>query len=308
MNVATSVTKLIGNTPLLQAERFASHMGADVTLLVKLECFNPAGSAKDRVALAMIEQAEADGLLNPDSTIIEPTSGNTGIGLAAVAITKGYRVILTMPDTMSKERQDLLKAYGAQVILTDGKLGMNGAIAKAKELAAIIPHSYIPSQFENPANPAAHYASTGPEIWRDTDGTVDIFVAGIGTGGTLTGVGRYLKEQNPNVKIIGVEPADSPVLTGGKAGPHGLQGIGAGFVPNTLDTTVYDQVVTVTTKEAFAAAKAFAASEGVLCGISSGAALHAAVQVAFAPENQGKTIVVLLPDTGERYLSTGLFE
>ncbi len=308
MNVATSVTKLIGNTPLLQAERFASHMGADVTLLVKLECFNPAGSAKDRVALAMIEQAEADGLLNPDSTIIEPTSGNTGIGLAAVAITKGYKVILTMPDTMSKERQDLLKAYGAQVILTDGKLGMNGAIAKAKELAAIIPHSYIPSQFENPANPAAHYASTGPEIWRDTDGTVDIFVAGIGTGGTLTGVGRYLKEQNPNVKIIGVEPADSPVLTGGKAGPHGLQGIGAGFVPNTLDTTVYDQVVTVTTREAFAAAKAFAASEGVLCGISSGAALHAAVQVAFAPENQGKTIVVLLPDTGERYLSTGLFE
>ena len=308
MNVATSVTKLIGNTPLLQAERFASHMGADVTLLVKLECFNPAGSAKDRVALAMIEQAEAAGLLNPDSTIIEPTSGNTGIGLAAVAITKGYRVILTMPDTMSKERQDLLKAYGAQVILTDGKSGMNGAIAKAKELAATIPHSYIPSQFENPANPAAHYASTGPEIWRDTDGTVDIFVAGIGTGGTLTGVGRYLKEQNPNVKIIGVEPADSPVLTGGKAGPHGLQGIGAGFVPNTLDTTVYDQVVTVTTREAFAAAKAFAASEGVLCGISSGAALHAAVQVAFAPENQGKTIVVLLPDTGERYLSTGLFE
>lgn len=308
MNVATSVTKLIGNTPLLQAERFASHMGADVTLLVKLECFNPAGSAKDRVALAMIEQAEADGLLNPGSTIIEPTSGNTGIGLAAVAITKGYRVMLTMPDTMSKERRDLLSAYGAQVVLTDGKLGMNGAIAKAKELAAIIPHSYIPSQFENPANPAAHYASTGPEIWRDTDGTVDIFVAGIGTGGTLTGVGRYLKEQNPNVKIIGVEPADSPVLTGGKAGPHGLQGIGAGFVPNTLDTTVYDQVVTVTTREAFAAAKAFAASEGVLCGISSGAALHAAVQVAFAPENQGKTIVVLLPDTGERYLSTGLFE
>lgn len=308
MNVATSVTKLIGNTPLLQAERFASHMGADVTLLVKLECFNPAGSAKDRVALAMIEQAEADGLLNPDSTIIEPTSGNTGIGLAAVAITKGYRVILTMPDTMSKERRDLLSAYGAQVVLTDGKLGMNGAIAKAKELAATIPHSYIPSQFENPANPAAHYASTGPEIWRDTDGTVDIFVAGIGTGGTLTGVGRYLKEQNPNVKIIGVEPADSPVLTGGKAGPHGIQGIGANFVPNTLDTTVYDQVVTVTTREAFAAAKAFAASEGVLCGISSGAALHAAVQVAFAPENQGKTIVVLLPDTGERYLSTGLFE
>ncbi|MBQ6819501.1 MAG: cysteine synthase A [Clostridia bacterium] len=308
MNVATSVTKLIGNTPLLQAERFAKKQGLQATLLVKLECFNPAGSAKDRVALAMIEQAEADGLLNPDSTIIEPTSGNTGIGLAAVAITKGYRVILTMPDTMSKERRDLLSAYGAQVVLTDGKLGMNGAIAKAKELAATIPHSYIPSQFENPANPAAHYASTGPEIWRDTDGTVDIFVSGIGTGGTLTGVGRYLKEQNPNVKIIGVEPADSPVLTGGKAGPHGLQGIGAGFVPNTLDTTVYDQVVTVTTREAFAAAKAFAASEGVLCGISSGAALHAAVQVAFAPENQGKTIVVLLPDTGERYLSTGLFE
>ncbi len=308
MNVATSVTKLIGNTPLLQAERFASHMGADVTLLVKLECFNPAGSAKDRVALSMIEQAETDGFLHPDSTIIEPTSGNTGIGLAAVAITKGYKVILTMPDTMSKERQDLLKAYGAQVILTDGKLGMNGAIAKAKELAATISHSFIPSQFENPANPKAHYDTTGPEIWRDADGTVDIFVAGIGTGGTLTGVGRYLKEQNPNVKIIGVEPADSPVLTGGKAGPHGLQGIGAGFVPNTLDTTVYDQVVIVTTREAFAAAKAFAANEGVLCGISSGAALHAAVQVAFAPENQGKTIVVLLPDTGERYLSTGLFE
>ncbi|MBR4868956.1 MAG: cysteine synthase A [Clostridia bacterium] len=308
MNIAPSITQLIGNTPLLQADRFAKQQGLQATLLAKLEAFNPAGSAKDRVALAMIEQAEADGFLLPGSTIIEPTSGNTGIGLAAVAITKGYKVILTMPDTMSKERQDLLKAYGAQVILTDGKLGMNGAIAKAKELAATISHSFIPSQFENPANPKAHYTTTGPEIWRDTDGRVDIFVAGIGTGGTLTGTGRYLKEQKPAVQVIGVEPADSPLLTKGIAGAHGLQGIGANFVPNTLDTTIYDQVMTVTTEQAFAAAKAFAASEGVLCGISSGAALHAAVQIAKAPENQGKTIVVLLPDTGERYLSTGLFD
>ncbi len=307
MNIASSITKLIGNTPLLQANRFAKQQGLQATLLAKLESFNPAGSAKDRVALAMIEQAEADGFLHPDSTIIEPTSGNTGIGLAMVAITKGYKVILTMPDTMSKERQDLLTAYGAEVVLTDGKLGMNGAIAKAKELANALGNSFIPSQFENPANPMAHYTTTGPEIWRDTDGKVDIFVAGIGTGGTLSGVGRYLKEQNPNLQVIGVEPADSPLLTAGVAGPHGLQGIGANFVPQTLDTELYDRVLTVTTEQAYAAAKAFAASEGVLCGISSGAALHAAVQVALDPKNQGKTLVVLLPDTGERYLSTGLF-
>ncbi len=307
MNVATSITKLIGNTPLLQADRFIKQQGLQATLLVKLESFNPAGSAKDRVALAMVEQAETNGLLYPDSTIIEPTSGNTGIGLAMVAVTKGYKVILTMPDTMSKERRDLLSAYGAEVVLTDGKLGMNGAIEKAKGLAASMPHSFIPSQFENPANPQAHYDTTGPEIWRDTDGKVDIFVAGIGTGGTLSGTGRYLKEQNPNLQVIGVEPADSPLLTKGIAGAHGLQGIGANFVPNTLDTTVYDQVVTVTTEQAFTAARAFAASEGVLCGISSGAALHAAVQIALDPQNQGKNVVVLLPDTGERYLSTGLF-
>ncbi len=308
MPIVSSITQLIGNTPLLQAERFAAQYGLNATLLAKLEGFNPAGSAKDRVALSMIEQAEAKGLLCPDSTIIEPTSGNTGIGLAAVAVTKGYKVILTMPDTMSKERQDLLKAYGAQVVLTDGKLGMNGAVQKAGELAAGIDHSFIPSQFENPANPASHYQTTGPEIWRDTNGKVDVFVAGIGTGGTLTGVGRYLKEQNPAVQVIGVEPADSPLLTKGKAGPHGLQGIGANFVPKTLDVTVYDKVLTVTTDEAYAAAKTFAHTQGVLCGISAGAALHVAVQLARFPENQGKTIVVLLPDTGERYLSTGLYE
>ncbi|MBR6548324.1 MAG: cysteine synthase A [Clostridia bacterium] len=307
MKIATSITDLIGNTPLLQVGRFAKQHGLQATLLAKLESFNPAGSAKDRVALSMIEQAEADGLLHPDSTIIEPTSGNTGIGLAMVAVTKGYKVILTMPDTMSKERRDLLAAYGATLVLTDGKLGMNGAIAKAKELANAFGNSFIPSQFENPANPMAHYTTTGPEIWRDTDGKVDIFVAGIGTGGTLSGVGRYLKEQNPNLQVIGVEPADSPLLTAGVAGPHGLQGIGANFVPKTLDTDLYDQVMTVTTKEAYTAAKAFAASEGVLCGISSGAALHAAVQIALDPQNQGKNVVVLLPDTGERYLSTGLF-
>ena len=308
MNIVSSMTQLIGNTPLLQARRFAQQYGVTAPLLVKLEGFNPAGSAKDRVALAMIEDAEAKGLLREGSTIIEPTSGNTGIGLAAVAVTKGYKVILTMPNTMSKERQDLLKAYGATVVLTEGELGMNGAVAKAKELAAQLTDSFIPSQFENPANPAAHYATTGPEIWRNTDGKVDIFVAGIGTGGTLTGTGRYLKEQNPKVQVIGVEPADSPLLTKGVAGPHGLQGIGANFVPQTLDTDLYDAVLTVTTVQAFAAAKTLAASEGILCGISSGAALHAAVQVALDPQNQGKTVVVLLPDTGERYLSTGLFE
>ncbi len=307
MNVVSSITQLIGNTPLLQANRFTKQQGLQTTLLAKLESFNPAGSAKDRVALSMMEQAEADGLLTPHSTIIEPTSGNTGIGLAAVAITKGYKVILTMPDTMSKERRDLLSAYGAQVVLTDGKLGMNGAIAKAKELAATIPNSYIPSQFENPANPLSHYRTTGPEIWRDTDGKVELFVAGVGTGGTISGVGQYLKEQNPKIQIIGVEPADSPVLSGGQAGPHGLQGIGAGFVPKTLNTAVIDQIISVTTNQAFAAAKAFAATQGLLCGISSGAALHAAAQIARLDQNRNKTLVVLLPDTGERYLSTGLF-
>ena len=308
MKIYHNATQLIGNTPLLEAKGFSDHHSLFTPLLAKLEGMNPAGSAKDRPALAMIEAAEEAGLLQPGGTIIEPTSGNTGIGLAAVAVPKGYRVILTMPDTMSKERQSLLKAYGATVVLTEGAKGMSGAIEKAKELAGEIPGSFIPSQFDNPANPTAHYRTTGPEIWRDTDGRVDMFVAGVGTGGTLSGVGAYLKEQNPEVKIVGVEPADSPLLSGGTSGPHKLQGIGANFVPSVLDTTLIDQVIAVSAEDAFAAAKIFARTQGLLCGISSGAALAAAAALAKEEENRSKTIVVLLPDTGERYLSTGLFE
>lgn len=308
MAVARDFTELIGSTPLLSLSRFTSAYGLKATLLAKLEGMNPAGSAKDRVAAAMIVAAEAEGKLRAGSTIIEPTSGNTGIGLAAVAAVKGYKVILTMPDTMSEERRRLLRAYGAELILTDGKLGMAGAIAKAQELAVNIPDSFIPGQFDNPANPEAHYAATGPEIWTETDGKADAFVAGIGTGGTITGVGRYLKEQNPSVQIIGAEPAGSPVLTGGAAGPHGLQGIGAGFVPAVLDRSVVDEVLTVAEQEAYEAARTLAQREGVLVGISSGAALTAAVRFASRPENEGKTVVVLLPDTGDRYLSTALFE
>lgn len=307
MKIAQNITDLIGSTPLISVSRFGSVYNVKATLLAKLEGENPAGSAKDRVAAAMIATAEAEGKLRAGSTIIEPTSGNTGIGLAMVAAVKGYKVILTMPDTMSEERRRLLRAYGAELVLTEGKLGMTGAIAKAQELAASIPDSFIPGQFDNPANPAAHYATTGPEIWEDTDGKVDAFVAGIGTGGTITGVGKYLKERNPAVQIIGAEPAGSPVLTGGVAGPHGLQGIGAGFVPDVLDMSVVDEVLTVTEKEAYAAARTLAQREGVLVGISSGAALAAAVRYASRPENEGKTVVVLLPDTGDRYLSTALF-
>ena len=308
MAIARNVADLVGGTPLLQLSRFGADCGIAGTLLAKLEGMNPAGSAKDRVAVSMIAAAEEAGLLCEGATIIEPTSGNTGIGLAAVAAVKGYRVILTMPDTMSEERRRLLRAYGAELVLTDGKQGMTGAIAKAKELAEELPNSFIPGQFENPANAAAHYATTGPEIWMDTEGKVDAFVAGIGTGGTITGVGCFLKEQNPRVQIIGAEPAGSPVLTGGEVGPHGLQGIGAGFVPAVLDMTVCDEVMTVTEEEAYAAARALAKREGVLVGISSGAALAAAVRWASRTENKGKTVVVLLPDTGDRYLSTALFE
>lgn len=307
MKIAQNITDLIGSTPLISLSRFGSAHNVKVTLLAKLEGENPAGSAKDRVAAAMIAAAETEGKLRTGSTIIEPTSGNTGIGLAMVAAVKGYKVILTMPDTMSEERRRLLRAYGAELVLTEGKLGMTGAIAKAQELAASIPDSFIPGQFDNPANPAAHYATTGPEIWADTDGKVDAFVAGIGTGGTITGVGKYLKERNPAVQIIGAEPAGSPVLTGGAAGPHGLQGIGAGFVPAVLDMSVVDEVLTVAEEEAYAAARTLAQREGVLVGISSGAALAAAVRYASRPENEGKTVVVLLPDTGDRYLSTALF-
>lgn len=304
MALARDITDLIGGTPLLQLNRFAPGQH----LLAKLECFNPAGSAKDRVAAAMIADAEERGLLCPGATIIEPTSGNTGIGLAAVAVPKGYRVVLTMPDSMSEERRALLRAYGAELVLTPGVEGMNGAIAKAQELAASISGSYIPGQFENAANAKAHYETTGPEIWTDTEGEVDIFVAGVGTGGTLTGVGRYLKEQNPNIQVVAVEPASSAVLSGSMAGSHGLQGIGAGFVPEVLDTTVYDEVLTVTEEEAYAAARGLATTEGVLVGISSGAALAAAKEIVSRPENAGKNVVVLLPDTGERYLSSPLFK
>lgn len=307
MKIYSNITELIGGTPLLELTNYERKNGLKATILAKLEYFNPAGSVKDRIAQAMIDAAEASGALKPDSVIIEPTSGNTGIGLAAVAASRGYRIILTMPETMSVERRNLLKAYGAELVLTDGALGMKGAIAKAEELAAGLPNSFIPGQFVNPANPEAHIRTTGPEIWNDTDGRVDVFVAGIGTGGTITGVGKYLKSRNPEVKIVAVEPSASPVLTQGTAGPHKIQGIGAGFVPDTLDTSVYDEVITVTNEDAFATGKELARTDGVLTGISSGAALWAATKLAERPENAGKTIVVLLPDTGDRYLSTPLF-
>lgn len=305
-DIKYSFSELIGNTPLYAAEKFAQQTGANAQILAKLEYFNPAGSVKDRVASAMIDDAEASGVLKPGATIIEPTSGNTGIGLAAVAAARGYRIILTMPETMSVERRNMLKAYGAELVLTDGAKGMSGAIAKADELAKEIENSFIPGQFVNPANPAAHRASTGPEIWSQTDGKVDIFVAGVGTGGTITGVGSYLKEQNPAVKIVAVEPDESPVLSTGKGGPHKIQGIGAGFVPEVLDTKVYDEVMRVKGEDAFATARTFAHSEGLFIGISSGAALWAAVELSKRPENAHKTIVALLPDTGDRYLSTPL--
>jgi cysteine synthase A len=307
MNYYHSVSELVGKTPLLRLSNIEKANNLNVTLLAKLECMNPAGSVKDRVALSMIIDAEKSGRLALGGTIIEPTSGNTGIGIAALAAAKGYRVIITMPDTMSIERQRLMKAYGAEVILTDGKLGMNGAIAKANELAKEIEGAIVAGQFVNPANPLAHYQTTGPEIWSDTDGTVDVFVAGAGTGGTVTGTGRYLKEQNPDVKVVAIEPATSAVLTGGKAGAHGLQGIGAGFIPEILDTAIIDEVMPITDEAAYEAVRALARAEGVLVGISSGAALSAAVELAKRPESAGKTIVVILPDTGERYLSTALF-
>lgn len=307
MKTFEKITDLIGNTPLLELKSYEKELNLSATILAKLEYFNPAGSVKDRIAKAMIDDAETKGLLNPESVIIEPTSGNTGIGLAAVAASRGYRTILTMPETMSLERRNLLKAYGAELVLTEGAKGMKGAIAKANELAESIPHSFIPSQFTNTANPAAHLATTGPEIWNDTDGKVDIFVAGVGTGGTISGVGEYLKSQNPNVKIVAVEPAGSPVLSTGKPGPHKIQGIGAGFIPDTLNTSIYDEIITVENEEAFATGRTLARKEGVLVGISSGAAVFAATQLAKRPENKGKIIVALLPDTGERYLSTSMF-
>ncbi len=305
--IFTSVDQLIGRTPLLELVRVEKKLGLEARILAKLEAFNPAGSVKDRVALAMIDEAEKQGKLREGSVIIEPTSGNTGIGLCSVAAARGYRVIIVMPDTMSMERRLLMKAYGAELVLTDGAKGMKGAIEKADELAAQIPGSFIPGQFVNPANPAAHRATTGPEIWEDSDGKVDIFVSGVGTGGTVTGVGEYLKSRNPAIRVVAVEPAGSPVLSGGKAGPHKLQGIGAGFVPEVLNTAVYDEILPVENEDAFAAGRLLGKTEGVLAGISSGAALHAAIQLAKRPENRGKTIVVLLPDTGDRYLSTALF-
>ena len=305
--IFTSADQLIGHTPLLQVTHIEEQEKLEASVLVKLEYFNPAGSVKDRIGKAMIDDAEAKGLLKKGATIIEPTSGNTGIGLAAVAAARGYRIIIVMPDTMSVERRQLMKAYGAELVLTEGAKGMKGAIAKADELAAQIPGSFIPGQFVNPANPAAHYAATGPEIWEDTDGQVDIFVAGVGTGGTVTGVGKYLKEKKPQVQVVAVEPKDSPVLSEGHAGPHKIQGIGAGFVPQVLDTGIYDEVIPVANEDAFATGRLMGKKEGVLVGISSGAALFAAIQLAKRPENKGKTIVALLPDTGDRYLSTPLF-
>ena len=307
-HIYSSAQQLVGKTPILHLQNIQKEKALAARLLVKLELFNPGGSVKDRVALAMIRDAEKRGLLTPGGTIIEPTSGNTGIGLAAMAAMKGYRAIIVMPDSMSVERQLLMQAYGAQVVLAPGQLGMTGAIEKAKELAQEIPGSFIPDQFCNPANAEAHFHTTGPEIWQDTDGNIDIFVAGVGTGGTVTGVGSYLKSQNPNVQIVAVEPAGSPLLSGGKAGPHGLQGIGANFIPDVLDQRVIDSVITVTEEEAYAAAQLLGKREGILAGISSGAALHAAISLAQKPENAGKTIVALLPDTGDRYLSTALFQ
>ena len=307
MKTYDTITDLIGSTPLLKLNRFAAAESLGAEVYAKLEYFNPAGSVKDRIAYAMITDAEKSGALKPGSVIIEPTSGNTGIGLAAVAAARGYRIIIVMPETMSVERRQLMKAYGAELVLTEGAKGMKGAIAKAQELAAQTPDSFIPGQFTNPANPSAHRATTGPEIWNDTDGTVDIFVAGVGTGGTLTGVGEYLKSQNPNVKVVAVEPAGSPVLSKGVAGAHKIQGIGAGFVPDTLNTKVYDEIITVENEDAFATGRELARKEGLLVGISSGAAAWAAAQLAKRPENQGKRIVVLLPDTGDRYLSTPMF-
>ena len=308
MKIAHSVRELIGRTPLLELTHYQADHALPATVLAKLECMNPAGSAKDRVAASMIEAAEQEGRLGPGGTIIEPTSGNTGIGLAAVGAAAGYRVILTMPDTMSVERRSLIAAYGAEIVLTPGAQGMAGAVEKAEELAKEIPDSFIAGQFVNPSNPAAHYETTGPEIWADTDGKVDIFVAGIGTGGTITGVGKYLKEKNPAVQIVAVEPAASPLLSKGVAGPHGIQGIGANFVPDVLNTEIYDEIVTVTNEDAYAAGRSLAREEGLLSGISAGAAVHAAKEIAKRPENAGKNIVVFLPDTGDRYLSTPMFQ
>ncbi len=307
MKIYERITDLIGGTPLLELKNYEENNNLEATILGKLEYFNPAGSVKDRIAKAMIDEAEEKGVLKKGAVIIEPTSGNTGIGLAAVASSRGYRIILTMPETMSIERRNLLKAYGAELVLTDGAKGMKGAIAKAHELAEEIENSFIPSQFTNPSNPAAHIKTTGPEIWEDTDGKVDIFVAGVGTGGTVSGVGEYLKSQNPNVKVVAVEPATSPVLSKGTPGPHKIQGIGAGFVPDTLNTEIYDEIITVENEEAFETGRALAKNEGLLVGISSGAAVFAATQLAKRPENKGKIIVALLPDTGERYLSTPMF-
>ncbi len=308
MKTYQKITDLIGNTPLLELTNLEKKFGLEATLLAKLEYFNPAGSVKDRIAKAMVDDAEAKGLLKPGSVIIEPTSGNTGIGLASVAASRGYRLIITMPETMSVERRNLMKAYGAELVLTEGAKGMKGAIAKAEELAKDIPNSFIPSQFSNPANPAVHERTTGVEIWNDTDGKVDIFVAGVGTGGTISGTGAYLKSQNPNVKVVAVEPKSSPVLSKGTAGPHKIQGIGAGFVPDTLNTNIYDEIITVENEDAFETGRSIARNDGVLVGISSGAAVWAAIQLAKRPENKGKVIVALLPDTGERYLSTPMFE
>lgn len=308
MNIKHKITELVGGTPIIELENIEAEEKLEASILAKLEYLNPAGSVKDRIAKAMIEDAEASGALKAGSVIIEPTSGNTGIGLAAIGASKGYRVIIVMPETMSIERRKLMNAYGAELVLTEGSKGMKGAIAKADELAQEIPNAFIPSQFTNQANPKAHIATTGPEIWEDTDGKVDIFVAGVGTGGTLSGVGAYLKSKNPGVKIVAVEPKDSPVLSEGKAGAHKIQGIGAGFVPETLDTGIYDEIITVANEDAFAAGRNVARKEGILVGISSGAAIHAGIQLAKRPENKGKNIVVLLPDTGDRYLSTPMFE